>query len=508
MESLTSRLNAWKADQIMVNPGVEELKNLALSQHAKRTQYDSVAVVTKLKSRSANFTRTSVDGTLKDEDFDVIYRLKDYLKERKLIQLDLCMCPGGGALEMHCRLFVDASYAYLAYMAKQSLAPCTHPKAKPDLTVIDLPAWNNGDRRILVDHTEWTTFVLGSDYYGEIKKAFLRMTMYRGKLAGGLGLHAGSKRLLARSSVTQQVRPYGMLLFGLSGTGKTSLTCHSFDLNLPGEKNFILQDDVVVLTADGRAIGTEGGGFYIKTEALTASDQPILYKAAIQPGTAFENVACNDKGIVDFMDTKDSKNARAIVRIKDVDNTSDNFHLDKVDAFVFITRHHLIPPIARLTPEQGAVAFMLGESIKTSAADPSAKGEPVREVGTNPFIMGDYGEEGNRILELIRKHNIKCFLLNTGSVGRGDKKQKIKIEDSTSLLRALCRDAIAWKKDPLLHFDVPDTVFGEPLAPRLNMHSVWPQSELEQEYQVVRKERETWLAQFPKLNRSVLEALY
>jgi phosphoenolpyruvate carboxykinase (ATP) len=83
-----------------------------------------------------------------------------------------------------------------------------------------------------VDHTEWTTFVLGSDYYGEIKKAFLRMTMYRGKLAGVLGLHAGSKRLLARSSVTQQVRPYGMLLFGLSGTGKTSL-CDKLAVDFP-----------------------------------------------------------------------------------------------------------------------------------------------------------------------------------------------------------------------------------------------------------------------------------
>jgi phosphoenolpyruvate carboxykinase (ATP) len=67
----------------------------------------------------------------------------------------------------------------------------------------------------------------------------------------------------------------------------------------------------------------------------------------------------------------------------------------------FITRNPAMPPVAKLTPEEAAVAFMLGESVQTSAGDPSKAGGRIRVVGTNPFIMGSQGEEGNRFRDLI-----------------------------------------------------------------------------------------------------------
>jgi len=88
----------------------------------------------------------------------------------------------------------------------------------------------------------------------------------------------------------------------------------------------------------------------------------------------------------------------------------------------FITRNQLMPPIAKLTPEQAAVAFVLGESIQTSAGDPARAGEAIRVVGTNPFIVGSEGAEGNRFYDLVRENDVDAYLqrrgLSTGASGR------------------------------------------------------------------------------------------
>lgn len=86
---------------------------------------------------------------------------------------------------------------------------------------------------------------------------------------------------------------------------------------------------------------------------------------------------------------------------------------------MFITRRNTIVPIvSKLTPEQAA-AFMLGESIETTASDPCRAGESVRVVGTNPFIIGDETKEGHIFYRLLKRNGdkIQCYLLNTGGVG-------------------------------------------------------------------------------------------
>jgi len=87
---------------------------------------------------------------------------------------------------------------------------------------------------------------------------------------------------------------------------------------------------------------------------------------------------------------------------------------------------------------------MLGESIITSAADPTKAGQSVREVGTNPFIVGSEGEEGNLFYRIIRKNpSVQCFLLNTGGFGG----QKIRIQDSAAFIREIARSRVEWRKD-------------------------------------------------------------
>ena len=104
---------------------------------------------------------------------------------------------------------------------------------------------------------------------------------------------------------------------------------------------------------------------------------------------------------------------------RELDFTDPRIDLDHVDLIFFITRREtIVPPAARLNPEQAAAYFMLGESIITSAADPTKAGQSVREVGTNPFIVGSEGEEGNLFYRIIKKNpKVQCFLLNTGGFG-------------------------------------------------------------------------------------------
>ena len=102
--------------------------------------------------------------------------------------------------------------------------------------------------------------------------------------------------------------------------------------------------------------------------------------------------------------------------------TGDGIDLPKANKIVFITRRNdVVPVCARLTPEQAAAYFMLGESIETSAGDPTKAGQAKREVGTNPFIVGPEAEEGNRLLAILRENpDMQAYILNTGSIGARD----------------------------------------------------------------------------------------
>lgn len=500
--------NVPSAGEVIKDNVREELRAMAKGDE-KTTEYGSAAYVSKLKSRSAAFTRTVVDGQVTDEDRRILKQVQDYLKTQEIIEVDRQMCQGPAEKAFVCRLWVTKPYARLAHMFHASLGPVQGSYDKPDLFVVDVPEFSSAERRILVDADAGVTYVLGSDYYGEIKKACLRMVMYRGKQQGGLGLHAGSKEVWARSQKTGKINRYGILYFGLSGTGKTSLTCHDYGLNeADGEKCRVRQDDVVILNKDGSARGTEIEGFYIKTEALNPTDQKALYQAAIAPETIFENVYVGDNGQVDFYNYTIAKNGRAVAPVRKVMNTDGDIDMPQTNQIFFITRNPMTPPVARLTREQAALAFMLGESIKTSAADPNAKGEPVREVGTNPFIVGSKDFEGNRFFEILdANENIECFLLNTGKVGEGEKARKIGILETTALLRALARDGITWKKDDLLNLEIPTVVDGLNMAD-FNFKNYWSESELKEKLTALRKERRTWLDQFPELENRFISSLY
>ncbi|MCK4237335.1 MAG: phosphoenolpyruvate carboxykinase (ATP), partial [Candidatus Krumholzibacteria bacterium] len=406
------------------------------------TCYDSPAYITRLTSRSAPFTEIFFADP-NERQARILRAAADYLleSETELLVMDKMM----GLHEdhrHHCRTIVTRDYARLLVMWDKLIfdLPPEMEGEPPEQVQIMVPEWPDYAKEhdlppvsILVDAVNRVTFVLGSDYFGEVKKGHLRMAMYIEKVkfkegsGGGLGVHAGGKVIKARDAVSGRLEDRGALFFGLSGTGKTTLSVHHFWLDPDeGETVIIRQDDFFVLSNSGAAFGTEDNA-YIKTEGLESEGQPLLYEGATGPHTVLENVYVDPKTLKPdffrydhpFVPGGQCFNGRGIVVRRELDFTDDRIDLDRVDYIFFITRReNIVPPVVRLGLEQAAAFFMLGESILTSAADPTKAGQSVREVGTNPFIVGSKGEEGHIFYDILKKNpHIQCFLFNTGGFG-------------------------------------------------------------------------------------------
>jgi phosphoenolpyruvate carboxykinase (ATP) len=476
----------------------------------KTTEYGSPVYATRIKNRSARKTYIVADvpvGVMQQpieaaSAMEKIREVQEALSKMDLIQVDrrMGMSP---EVPIHCRLFVPKDYARIAYMWHNMLFPSDSSK-EPDFISVYVPDWP--ETFIFCDVNQGYTYILGTDYPGEAKKSMLRQAMYWIKRKGGLGLHAGSKILHVRRP-DGKLADVGFLLFGLSGTGKTTLTLHDHDLQEP-EKAIIKQDDVVLLSRDGRAFGTEDG-FYIKTEGLEPS-QTVLWGAATHPTAAYENIAVGDGGKVDFLDTSLTSNGRGVVLRRFIKGSGDGIDLEKANKIVFITRRNdVVPVCARLTSEQAAAYFMLGESIETSAGDPTKAGQAKREVGTNPFIVGPEAEEGNRVLQILRENpDMHAYILNTGSIGAkaGSAGDKITIKISTEIMKQIAKEGIRWEKDPDWGYEVPKDVPGIDLA-RYDPRRHYSAEEYAALVDKLRAERREWLTKFPGLDPVIPRAV-
>ena len=491
-------LEMFKPKGIIDNPSDKQLREWALEKGGVITEFGNLSVTTNVRSRIAKFTEV-VMGDVKPEDDQLIHKVMEYLKTKEVIQLDRVMC-NNPPYKRNCRVYVTADYPRIPLMWGNTLFP---PEGgEPDFISITVAEWP--EKRTIVFPESGLTLMMGSDYKGENKKAMLRQVMYWAKKQGYLGLHAASK--IIRVFRDGELKDFGFLLFGLSATGKTTLSCHSHWLSHP-ERVIIRQDDVVILRSDGSAIGTEES-FYLKTDGLEPDSQPLLYAAAISPRAILENVCVDpEMGKIDFFDTTLTSNGRAMVKRGDIAYTDDKIDLEKVNYMIFITRRSdIMPPVMRLSPEWATAAFMLGESIETSAGDPTKVGQSLRVVGTNPFIVGSGEEEGNIFLSILRRNpDIQCFILNTGRVG-GDRGQNITVKDSVKIVEMIARDKIEWRKDEFWGYEVPAHIPGIDMN-RFDLSNYYSEEQAQELSQNLKRERLKWLSQFKGLDKDVISAL-
>ncbi|WP_396611089.1 phosphoenolpyruvate carboxykinase (ATP) [Haloferax sp. S1W] len=487
------------ADHVTYNPSFADLRDY--SAHLETTtDYESPSYVSSYRSRSADRTANAVDDSFDADDLGVFERGIEWVSDPSNDVLCVDRIVGRHKeVSAVCRLFLPKEYGRIA-LAWAKLLEEPEDGVEPDFVTVQLPdATDEPCIRILPE--EGLTTVLGSDYTGEAKKSFLRLFMLRAKQAGGLGLHAGSKRVTLDADDGR--REVGQLFLGLSGTGKSTLTSHGLWLDEPEDAE-MLQDDVCALLPSGTVAGSEGGGLYIKTLGLDADEQPELHGAATDDSAVLENVAVDDDGSVHFDEPRHGRNARAVIRRDHLESSADDIDLEQVDQVFFITRNPLMPPIAKLDESQAAVAFMLGESVETSAGDPSRIGEPIRVVGTNPFIVGSEGQEGNRFRDLIDDLNVDCYVINTGAVGTDDPVD-VGVEETIAILEGVARSSIQWTHDDTLGLTVPADVPGIDIEQFAVADHVEDFAEARSD---LRAERTSYLEQFSDLDDDIVDATY
>jgi phosphoenolpyruvate carboxykinase (ATP) len=307
----------------------------------------------------------------------------------------------------------------------------------PEITMIHIPEEHSSRQQILTMPEFNLNICLGSDYLGEEKKGFLRQAMWLADERGMLGLHAGSKVVVARDAKSNDLKRHGVILFGMTATGKSTWSCHQLEMDPKrGEMTYASQDDICFLKDDGSAYGSEHN-FYVKTD-VRKSDQEAMFHALTHKSALLENVMVTAAGDVDFLDESLCGNGRAVVRMdkldieregKRISIAADSINLpslEKNDAlwFAFITRRNTLMPFSQmLTPEQGVLAYLFGESTLSFAANPEKAGESVRIVGTDDFIIGSRGAKVNRFYDIIMKLTAKYpgqvnfRLYNTGGMG-------------------------------------------------------------------------------------------
>ncbi|MCF6149054.1 MAG: phosphoenolpyruvate carboxykinase [Candidatus Kuenenia sp.] len=537
IQSLSRMIEYLKGAPNVINSTDWTLRRNA-ERYASFTKFGNISVHSTVKNRSAKLTvcigRPEVyQKPLNPQQNEIMNNLgktltsvEIYIRKAPFVRINRNMGENS-EFSPNCNIFVSIQrpeMIRLAYMTWATLFPAKQ-ETEPKQYIIYIPEWQESDRQILVFPEISTTVVLGTDYYGESKKGFLRMAMWNAKQRGMLGLHAGAKIIKAKGS-DGNIKKYGMLIFGLSGTGKTTHTCHTHGLNDEGEGIEILQDDVIFLKKDGSAYGSERG-FYLKTEGLDAVSQPIIYKAAISRDAIFENVMINYEGNVSFDDDTLTSNGRGIMIRSDLSPyISDSINLpaiDEMDGLVvaFITRRHTVVPLAvKLTPEQAGAVFMLGESIETSAGDPKRAGESVRSVGTNPFIIGDKSDEGNWFYDFVKRNEgkVQCYLLNTGGMGEiieklpdGKKitKRKVKrveIAEMASIIRGIVRGTIKWENDKYWNAKVPVYVEGMDIS-NYDPEKFYDKASITQQVSDLRRERIEYIRGFDKLNKEIIAAV-
>ena len=365
-----------------VNPTPEELRTFTEAMpQARLTEFGNVNVQTQVTSRSAASTHVvggpSSGKTMTREAFDDIAAKQDaYLADRDVVVIDGYI---GNDPEMRtaARLTIEKANANIAGMQQKLYFERTDG-AEPEVHVIYTPnlaaPGYTDDRLIAVDLENGVTRVLNSDYFGESKKGGLRMwndIVYR---KGGLALHAGLK--VIPTDAGEKV----IMIIGLSGTGKTTTTFTTQNGSEP------VQDDFVGLMPGGHAYGTENGCF-AKTFSLDPDFEPSIYGAVIKPTTYLENAYQDDSGKVNFFEESYTQNGRAVFEMSDLLQYRDAREVGTVDYLLILNRNeNIIPAVAKLSQEQAAAYFMLGETTGTSAGGAAEAGIFLRIPGTNPFF--------------------------------------------------------------------------------------------------------------------------
>jgi phosphoenolpyruvate carboxykinase (ATP) len=399
------------------------------------------------------------NGKLSPEQFDLL--LKDFIAHaegRELFAQDLY----GGAdpkYRIKARVFTELAWHSL-FIRSLLIRPDRTELANyvPDFTILCLPSFRADPKRhgvrsetvIAINFTKRMILIGGSYYAGEMKKSVFTTLNYYLPAESVMPMHCSAN-----------VGPGGevALFFGLSGTGKTTLSA---------DPNRTLIGD------DEHGWGPQGvfnfeGGCYAKCIKLSAEAEPDIYAATLRFGTVLENVVFNPvTRICDFDDESKTENTRSAYPLEFIPNASRTGRAGQPKNLVMLTAdaYGVMPPIAKLTSAQAMYHFLSGYTAKVAGTEKGLVGvEP--EFSTcfgAPFLPRHPSVYGNLLRELISAHGVDCWLVNTGWTGGKygiGRRMPIKVTRTllTAALDGSLRDA-KFRTDPYFGFSVPTQLAG------------------------------------------------
>jgi phosphoenolpyruvate carboxykinase (ATP) len=328
----------------------------------------------------------------------------------------------------------------------------------PELTIVDLPTFKADPKRhgvrsetvIAIDFSRKIVLIGNSSYAGEMKKSVFTTLNFYLPAQGVMPMHC-SANVGKGGDVA--------LFFGLSGTGKTTL---SADPN-----RTLIGDDEHGWGPDG--VFNFEGGCYAKTIRLSREAEPQIYDASLRFGTVLENVAFDpDTRVVDFDDESKTENTRSAYPLDFIPNASRTGRAGHPKNIIMLTADAfgVMPPIAKLTPAQAMYHFLSGYTAKVAGTEKGLVGvEP--EFSTcfgAPFLPRPPIEYGNLLREYIAKHNVDCWLVNSGwTGGKYGTGKRMPIKATRTLLTAALDGSLKnaeFRTDPYFGFGVPTSVPG------------------------------------------------
>ena len=399
------------------------------------------------------------------DKFEVLYdRMLGFLQGRDVFVQDVY----GGADENYrlpvrivTELAWHSHFVRNMFILPQSLEE--YKRFVPEFTIMAMPSFKGMPS---VDNTASDTFIClsfekklaiigNTAYAGEIKKSVFTILNYLLPLDGVLSMHCSA-------NVSPQDPNDVALFFGLSGTGKTTLSADP--------TRSLIGDDEHGWSDDG--VFNFEGGCYAKVIGLSESAEPEIYATTKRFGTILENVPFDPvTRFIDLDDESITENTRASYPLEFIANAVPEKKAGHPKNVILLTcdASGVMPPIARLSPHQALYQFISGYTSKIAGTEVGLGKEPEITFSAcfgGPFMVHHPYKYAELLKNKIERYGVKCWLVNTGWVGGpyGIGK-RISIRHTRALLNAALTgklDDVSYATDPIFGFEVPQQCPGVP----------------------------------------------
>jgi phosphoenolpyruvate carboxykinase (ATP) len=438
-------------------------------KHTGRSPQDKFVV--REPSTEAKVWWGDVNHPISEANYDRLRaRLVAYLAHRTLYAQD-CFIGAHPSHRRSLRVYTETAWASI-FARNLFRRPTAEQLAdfRPNFTIIDVPSFKadpttEGTRTetaIVVNLRRMEIIIVGTEYAGEIKKSAFTVMNFLMPDEGVLPMH---------SSVNVGAEGDPAVFFGLSGTGKTTLSADP-ERSLIGDDEHGWGDDGVF---------NFEGGCYAKTIRLSPMYEPDIFQTTRRFGTILENVDLDpltrelDLGSERF--TENTRGAYPLEFIGNADPTGiagmpRNVVLLTADAF------GVLPPIARLTHHQAAYHFLSGYTAKLAGTEVGVR-EPRATFSAcfgAPFMPRHPGEYARMLAERLERHDVPVWLVNTGWTGGPyGTGERMNIAHTRSTVRAALSgvlESVPTRTDPIFGFEVPTSCPGVP-AEVLDPRATW-----------------------------------